>query len=289
MAESLVTQRPQDHAASGRTPTHRPLAGKFALVTGSSRGIGRGIALRLAERGATVAVNYLDNEAAGRDTLAMLRDRGAEGVSVRADVSRPEELARLVDEVHATFGALDVFVHNALGNLLGFLAPPFALTLEQWDEAFHAQARAFYVGMREVSSHLRDRGRVVALSYWQGSHLGGFQPYFAMGTNKAALEAMCRYYAVALAPRGITVNAVCAGITDDSIVNRLPPETQSAMLDWLRSGWSPARRPTTPADVGGAVAALCSEDAQWITGQTIVADGGASLMSPEVPLFFQQP
>ena len=283
MADPIRTQ------TAGRSPVHRPLEGKFALVTGSSRGIGRGIAVRLAERGATVAVNYLDNEAAGRDTLAMVRDHGADGVALRADVSRPEELARLVGEVHGTFGALDVFVHNALGNLLGFLAPPFALTLEQWDEAFQAQARAFYVGMREVASHLRNGGRVVALSYWPGSHLGGFQPYFAMGTNKAALEAMCRYYAVALAPRGITVNAVCAGITDDSIVNRLPPEAQAAMLEWLRSGWSPARRPTTPADVGGAVATLCAEDAGWITGQTIVVDGGASLMSPEVPLFFQQP
>jgi enoyl-[acyl-carrier protein] reductase III len=142
--------------------------------------------------------------------------------------------------------------------------------------------------MREVAGLLRDGGRVVAKSYWPGSHLGGFQPYFAMGTNKAAIEAMCRYYAVALAPRGITVNAVCAGITDDSIVNRLPPEAQAAMLDWLRGGWSPARRPTTPADVGGAVAALCTGDAGWITGQTIVVDGGASLMNPEVPLFFQQ-
>ena len=267
---------------------HRPLQGKFALVTGSSRGIGRGIALRLAEHGATVAVNCFENEPAGCDTLAMLRERGGEGIMIRADVSRPEELARLVGEVHESFGALDVFVHNALGNLLGFLSPPPATTLEQFDEAFHAQARAFYVGMREVSGRLRDGGRVVALSYWPGSHLGGFQPYFAMGTNKAAIEAMCRYYAVALASRGITVNAVCAGITDDSIVNRLPPEAQGAMFDWLRSGWSPSRRPTTPADVGGAVAALCSEDARWITGQTIVADGGASLMNPEVPLFFQQ-
>ena len=269
-------------------PTERPLQGKFALVTGSSRGIGRGIALRLAERGATVAVNCFENETAGCDTLEMLRDRGANGLMIRADVSRPEELSRLVTEVHESFGALDVFVHNALGNLLGFLSPPLATTIEQFDEAYHAQARAFFVGMREVAGRLRDGGRVVALSYWPGSHLGGFQPYFAMGTNKAALEAMCRYYAVALAPRGITVNAVCAGITDDSIVNRLPPEAQRAMFDWLRSGWSPSRRPTTPADVAGAVAALCSQDASWITGQTIVADGGASLMNPEVPLFFQQ-
>ena len=280
---------PSDRVVVERAPARRPLEGKFALVTGSSRGIGRGIAVRLAERGAAVAINCLENEAAGRDTLTKVRDCGAQGMLVRADVSRPAELARLVGEVRDSFGALDVFVHNALGNLLGFLAPPFALTLEQWDEAFHAQGRAFYVGMREAMPLLRDGGRVVALSYWPGSHLGGFQPYFAMGANKATVEAMCRYYAVALAPRRITVNAVCAGITDDSIVNRLPPEAQGAMLDWLRSGWSPARRPTTPADVGGAVAALCSDDAGWITGQTIVVDGGASLMSPEVPLGFQQP
>ena len=275
-------------ATDPRQSMEFPLRGKFALVTGSSRGIGRGIALRLAERGATVAVNCFENETAGCDTLQTLRDRGADGIMIRADVSRPEELVRLVGEVHEAFGALDLFVHNALGNLLGFLSPPLAATLEQFDEAYHAQARAFFVGMREVAGRLRDGGRVVALSYYPGSHLGGFQPYFAMGTNKAALESMCRYYAVALASRGITVNAVCAGITDDSIVNRLPPEAQGAMFDWLRSGWSPSRRPTTPADVAGAVAALCSDDASWITGQTIVADGGASLMNPEVPLFFQQ-
>ena len=267
----------------------KPLQGKFALVTGSSRGIGRGIALKLAERGAAVAVNYLKDEAAARGTLAKVQERGAEGFLVRADVSRPEELSSMVGQVRENFGALDVFVNNALGNLLGFMSPPMEVTIEQWDEAFQSQARAFFVGVREVAALMRDRGRIVAISYWPGSHMGGFLPYFAMGTNKAALEAMCRYFAVALAPRGITVNAVCAGITDDSIVNRLPPETQEAMLSWLRSGWTPMGRPSTPADIGGAVAALCAEDAEWITGQTIVADGGASLMSPEVPLDFQRP
>jgi len=288
MTESTLGAHSSERFVPTEQPAYRPLAGKFALVTGSSRGIGRGIAVRLAERGATVGINYLENESAGRETLAMVRERGTEGIVVRADVSRPEELTRLVTEVHGSFGALDVFVHNALGDLLGFLAPPAALTLEQFDTAFRCQARAFFVAMRDAASLLRDGGRVMALSYWPGSHLGGFQPYFAMGTNKAAIEAMCRYYAVALAPRGITVNAVCAGITDDSIVNALPPEAQGAMFDWLRGGWSPSRRPTTPADVGGAVAALCLPDAGWITGQTVIVDGGASLMNPEVPSFFQQ-
>lgn len=271
------------------TNENRPLQGKFALVTGGSRGIGRGIALKLAEKGAAVAINYIQDEAAALDTLAKVQERGAEGFIVRADVSQPDEIASMVSQVREKFGALDIFVNNALGNLLGFMSPPMQVTLEQWDEAFHSQARAFFVGVREVAALMRDGGRIVALSYWPGSHLGGFLPYFAMGTNKAALEAMCRYYAVALAPRGITVNAVCAGITDDSIVNRLPQEAQESMLLWLRSGWTPMGRPGTPADIGGAVATLCAEDAGWITGQTIVADGGASLMSPEVPLDFQRP
>ncbi len=263
--------------------------GKFALVTGGSRGIGRGIALKLAERGASVAVNYLKDETAARETLAKIRELGAEGFLVQADVSNPDALATMVSQVGEKFGALDIFVNNALGDLLSFMSPPLQVTLPQWDDAFHCQARAFLVGAREAASHLRDGGRIIAISYWPGSHLGGFLPYFAMGTNKAALEAMCRYFAVALAPRGITVNAVCAGITDDSIVNRLPTEASEAMLAWLRGGWTPMGRPGTPADIGGAVAALCSDDAGWITGQTIVADGGASLMSPEVPLDFQRP
>ena len=271
------------------TNENRPLQGKFALVTGGSRGIGRGIALKLAEKGAAVVVNYIKDEAAALDTLAKVQERGAEGFIVRADVSQPDEIASMVSQVREKFGALDIFVNNALGNLLGFMSPPMQVTLEQWDEAFHSQARAFFVGVREVAALMRDGGRIVTISYWPGSHLGGFLPYFAMGTNKAALEAMCRYYAVALAPRGITVNAICAGITDDSIVNRLPQEAQEAMLLWLRSGWTPMGRPGTPADIGGAVATLCAEDAGWITGQTIVADGGASLMSPEVPLDFQRP
>lgn len=268
---------------------NRHLSGKFALITGGSRGIGRGIALRLGERGATVAVNYRQNEVAAKEVVALIKEAGGDAVAVQADVTRPEELANLVHGVHRTFGALDIFVSNALGDLLGFMAPPLAVTLEQWEAAFQCQPRAFLVGVQQVATVLRERGRIVAISYWPGSHLGGFSPYFAMGTNKAALEAMCRYFAVTLAGRGITVNAICAGITDDSIVNQLPQPAQEAMLGWLRSGWNPMGRPGTPADIGGAVSALCAEDAGWITGQTIVADGGASLMSPEIPLMFQQP
>jgi enoyl-[acyl-carrier protein] reductase III len=267
---------------------HQSLSGKFALITGASRGIGRGIALRLAARGAAIAVNYRANKDAAEDTVARIRGRGGEAFALQADVTRPDELGALVEQVHARFGALDIFIHNALGDLLSFMSPPSAVTLEQWDAASQCQARAFLVAFQKIAPILRESGRVVAISYWPGSHLGGFLPYFAMGANKAALETMCRYFAVTLAARGITVNVICAGLTDDSILNQLPQPAQDAILSWLKSGWNPMRRATTPSDIGGAVAAICAEDAGWITGQTIVADGGTSLMSPEMPLAFQQ-
>ena len=275
--------------ANQSTNDKKYLQGKFALVTGSSRGIGRGIALKLAEKGAKVAVNYLKDEAAANYTLSCIRKLGSDGFIVQADVSKPKEVAGMVGQVKEKFGDLNIFVSNALGNLLGFMSPPLQVSLEQFDEAYHVQSRAFLVGVQEAVGLMRNGGRVLIISYWPGSHGGGFLPYFSMGTNKAAQEAMCRYFAVALAPRSITVNTICAGITDDSIVNALPKEAQDAMIDWLKQGWNPVKRAGVPADIGGAVTALCTEDAGWITGQTIVADGGASLMSPEVPLFFQLP
>lgn len=267
----------------------RYLEGKFALVTGGSRGIGRGIALKLAEKGAAVAVNYVKDKNAANDTVARIRELGSDGFVIQADVSSPDGISGMVSETRAKFGMLDIFVSNALGNLLGFMSPPLQVTLDQWDEAHHVQSRAFLVGVQNVAGLMKDRGRIFAISYWPGSHAGGFLPYFAMGTNKAALEAMCRYFAVALAPKGITVNAICAGITDDSIVNSLPKEAQDGMLSWLRQGWNPMGRPGTPGDIGGAIASLCTEEAGWITGQTITADGGALLMNPEIPLDFQRP
>jgi NAD(P)-dependent dehydrogenase (short-subunit alcohol dehydrogenase family) len=93
---------------------HQPLRGKFALITGASRGIGRGIALRLAERGAAVAVNYRENEQAAEDTVGRIKELGGQALAIQADVTRPEELANLVRRAHADFGALDIFVHNAL-------------------------------------------------------------------------------------------------------------------------------------------------------------------------------
>jgi NAD(P)-dependent dehydrogenase (short-subunit alcohol dehydrogenase family) len=104
-----------------------------------------------------------------------------------------------------------------------------------------------------------------------------------MGSAKAALESLVRYFAVALAKRGITVNAISPGWTEDSVLNSLPQQAQDLIRNWHARGWTPMGRLGTPEDIGNVAALFCSEQAGWITGQVLYADGGASLMNPEVP------
>ena len=255
----------------------------YALITGSSRGIGRGIALKLSEVGAKIAIHYYQNEAAARQTLAMVRDRGSDGLLVQADVSQPEQIVRMFSQIQSEFGSLDVFVSNARPEVPHFFQPPLDITLQQWDAAFDTQAKAFLIGAREAARMMRDGGRIIAVTYATGSRTGSLQPWVGMGSAKAALESLVRYFAVALAKRGITVNAISPGWTEDSVLNTLPSQAQELIRNWHKQGWTPMRRLGTPSDVGDVVSLFCSDAAKWITGQVIYADGGASLMNPEVP------
>ncbi len=259
------------------------LSGKFALVTGSSRGIGRGIALKLAREGAHVAVHYFLNKAAAQATLDEVRAVGSQGFLLQADITQMGEVSRLVEHVQREFGALDIFVANARPEAPAFFAPPLEISLEQWDAAVDSQAKAFLICAREAARLLRKDGRIIAVTYAAGSVTGGLQPWVGMGAAKSALESLIRYFAVATARRGITVNGVSPGWTEDSVLNSLPPEVQTLIRRWHESGWTPMRRLGTPADIGNVVALLCSEEAGWITGQIIRADGGSSLMNSEVP------
>lgn len=186
-------------------------------------------------------------------------------------------------QVASRFGALDIFVSNARPEVPEFFQPPLAITLEQWDTAFDSQAKAFLVSVREAEALMGQNGRIVAITYAEGSRTGGLQLWVGMGSAKAALESLVRYFAVALAKRGITVNAISPGWTEDSVLNTLPPQAQDLLRTWHARGWTPMGRLGTPADIGDVVALFCTEQAGWITGQVIYADGGASLMNPEVP------
>jgi NAD(P)-dependent dehydrogenase (short-subunit alcohol dehydrogenase family) len=265
------------------------ITSRHALVTGGSRGIGRGIALKLAEHGVQVAINYLRDEASAKVTLDQVRTRGADGFVVQADVSQPGEVERLFGRVRDEFGSLDVFVANARTDVGTFYEPTMSISLDQWDTAMDSQAKAFLVGVRQAAMLMPDGGRVIAITYAPGGRYGSWQSWVGMGAAKSALEVLCRYFAVALAPRGITVNAISPGWIEDSVLNALPAPVQQMIRDHHQSGWTPMRRLGTPADIGNAVTLLCSKEAAFITGQTVSVDGGASLMDPALPLSIQQP
>jgi NAD(P)-dependent dehydrogenase (short-subunit alcohol dehydrogenase family) len=263
------------------------LSAKYALVTGGSRGIGRGIALKLAEAGARVAVHYYVNERAAQETLEQVRKHGADGFLVQADVSRVDEVQRMFSDVKQRFGTLDVFIANARPEAAKFYQKPMELTLEAWDHAMDSQAKAFLVGTREAAALMGQSGRIVAITYAPGGQRGTWQPWVAMGSAKAALESLVRYFAVALAPRGITVNAVSPGLTDDSVLQSFGDAAVEIARKWHGSGWTPMGRMGTPSDIGNVVSLLCSPEAGWITGQLIYADGGASLVDTLLPLEIQ--
>ena len=264
------------------------LNGKHALITGASRGIGRGIALALAERGVKVAIGYYQQEAAAEDTLARVRQRRSDGFTVQADVAYPEDVCRMFQRVRTEFGGLDIFISNARPELGTFYQAPLELTVDQWDVAVDSQVKAFLVGVQESARLMGEGGRIFAVTYAPSARTGSWQRWLAMGSAKAAMESLMRYFAVTLAPRGITVNAVSPGLTEDSVFNGLPPEVQDATRAWHASGWTPMGRMGTPADIGNAVALLAAPEAGWITGQTIIVDGGASLMDTVFPLEIQR-
>jgi NAD(P)-dependent dehydrogenase (short-subunit alcohol dehydrogenase family) len=264
------------------------LRGKFALVTGSSRGIGRGIALKLAESGAKVAVHYYEKKDEATATLEKIRAGGSDGFVLQANVCKPEEIRQMFARVKSEFGALDIFVNNARPEVPTFYDGPMTISEDMFDFAMESQAKAFLVSVREAVPMMRDGGRIIAMTYAPGGRFGSWQPWVAMGAAKAALEVLCRYFAVALAPRQITVNAVSPGWTDDSVFNTLPQAAQDTIRNWQEAGWTPMRRLGLPADLGNAVALLCAPEANWITGQVLYVDGGASLMDSHLPLEIQQ-
>ena len=260
------------------------LSWRTALITGGSRGIGRGIALKLAECGIKkIAVNYLENDAAANETVKKLKERSAEAMLIKADVGKTDELKRMFARVKNEFGGLDVFVHSARPSPAAFYQPPLKITEEGWQAAFDTQAKAMMIGCQECVPLMPNGGRMIAITYAPGGRTGSWQPWIAMGGAKAALESTVRYFAIALAKKGITVNSVSPGATDDSVFNTLPEPVYKAVRSWNESGWTPMGRMGTPVDVGNAVALLCSEEASWITGQTIYADGGASIMNGDLP------
>jgi enoyl-[acyl-carrier protein] reductase III len=240
--------------------------GKSVLVTGGSRGIGKGIALRFADLGAArVAISYLRNDRAAEETAAELRERGTEALVLRGNVGDPEKAARLV----ADAGPLDVLVSNAA---TGVIRPFEELTEKHWDWTMNANARALLTLARHAAPAMRPGSSIIAISSLGGERV--LDDYLLVGTSKAALESLVRYLAVELAPRGIRVNAVSAGLVDTGALEFF--SDRERMLETFRER-TPAGRLTEPDDVAAVVAFLASQEADMIRGQVVVVDGGYAI------------
>jgi len=236
------------------------------LVTGGSRGIGRAIALRFARDGARrVAIGYLRNDAAAEATAEELRAAGAAPVLVRGSVTS-ERVLEAVREL----GPLDVLVHNAA---TGVIRPALETEDKHWDWTLNANARALLSLARAAAPSMPQRSSIVAISSLGAQRV--LENYVLVGTSKAALESLVRYLAVELAPRGIRVNAVSGGVVETGALEHFPNREEM-----LRAGAAnPVGRLVSPEDIAGAVAFLCGPDADMVRGQTLVVDGGSSLLA----------
>jgi enoyl-[acyl-carrier protein] reductase III len=243
------------------------IEGGSVLVTGGSRGIGKAIALRFAGLGAArVAIGYLRNDKAAERAAEELRSAGAEAVLVRGNVSGDRVLQQV-----AELGPLDALVHNAAS---GVIRPALEVEDKHWDWTLTANARALLSLARVAAPSMPSGSSIVGISSLGASRV--LENYVLVGTSKAALESLVRYLGVELAPRGIRVNAVSAGVVETEALDHFP--NRESMLEAARTR-TPAGRMVEPRDVAGAVAFLCSPEADMICGQTLIVDGGFSLLA----------
>jgi NAD(P)-dependent dehydrogenase (short-subunit alcohol dehydrogenase family) len=249
------------------------LAGKLALVTGSSRGIGRAIALRFGSLGADVAVNYVTRERDAQQVVDELTTMGRRAFSMRADISNLEQLGALFDRVGAEWGALDIFVNNAID--VASFGPVARLRPDAWRHTIDSHVTTFLIGSQRAAKLMAGRrGSIVGLSsLGSRSYIPGYAP---VGVGKAAVEALTRYLAVEFGPIGIRVNAVSGGPIDTDALKQF--STYEQMKD-ASIRLAPGRRMGQPEDIAEVVAFLCSDAARWIYGQTLIVDGGLSLLS----------
>lgn len=254
--------------ASGR------FAGKVAVITGGTRGIGKALALTLAREGAALVLNYRRNEQAAGDALAAIEALGAEASLCRADLEEPAQIDALFEHAGKRHGRLDFFISNAAASAFKRIAD---LNARNLDRTFALNVRAFVLGAIRAVPLMSGGGRIVALSSYGSGR--AYPTYANLGAAKAAIEAWVRYMALEFGPQGISVNAVSGGLIDtDSLeffynVPGMPP--MQSVLSKL-----PRARPGTVEEMAAAVAFLLSPEAEYITGQTLCVDGGLSVIAP---------
>ena len=251
----------------------RYLEGKTAVITGSGRGIGRGIALALAAQGCNIAVNYVRKREEAEQTAGEIRALGVRAAVIKANVGKEEEVRQLVDEAAAELGGVDIFVGNAAS---GVLKPLSEIDAKAWDWTLNINARSILFGAQAAVPYMRQRGWGRILTVTSIGSRRVFPEYGVVGVSKAAIETVTRYLAVELAPANIICNCISPGVVVTGALDFFP--RRDAMIAHAVKH-TPAGRIATPEDVGAVAAWLCSDAAAMIVGQTIEVDGGYSLLA----------
>lgn len=249
------------------------LKGKLALITGGGRGIGRAIALELARRGADVLINYVRHPDDAKHTAAAARALGVKAEALRGNVADEGHVQRMFDDIRERFGYLDILVNNSAS---GVNRPAAELTAHHWDWTLNVNARGAWLCARGALPLMQARGggTVVSISSLGASRV--MKDYFLVGVSKAALEALTRYLSVEFAPHSIRVNAVSGGLVETDALKSFAWGSE-VIDDTIRR--TPAGRMVEPEDLAQVVAFLCTPAAAMIRGQTIVVDGGFSLLA----------
>lgn len=238
---------------------------KTILVTGSSRGIGRATAIAFGQEGANVVVNYVKDKASADSAVEEIKKLGGEAFAVQADVAIEDDVKRMVEESVKHFGAIDILVNNAG---IVFDVPILEKTFEQWERTLHVNLIGTFLCTKYASPHMKGRPGAAILNISSTNGLDSLSPESAdYDTSKAGVISLTKNFAQALAP--IRVNSVAPGWIDTDINKGLPDEFVKGETDKIALGrWG------RPEEIAKAVLFLCSEDASFITGTTLVVDGG---------------
>ncbi|MGN4126235.1 3-oxoacyl-[acyl-carrier-protein] reductase [Lysinibacillus sphaericus] len=242
------------------------LEGKVAVVTGASRGIGRAIALKLAEEGAKIVVNYSGSQAKAEEVVTFIQANGGEAIAVQASVSKSEEVTALMDAAVKTFGSLDILVNNAgitRDNLL------MRMKEDEWDDVLDTNLKGVFLCTKAVTRQMMKQrtGRIINISSIVGVAGNAGQANYVAA--KAGVIGLTKTTAKELASRNILVNAIAPGFIETEMTDQLPEELKQGMLTQI-----PLAKLGRPEDIAKAVVFLASDDANYMTGQTLHIDGG---------------
>lgn len=242
------------------------LANKIAAVTGGSRGIGRGIALKLASEGARVVVNYRANLAAAEEVTALIKGQGGEAIAIQADVGQMTDAQRLIKTAVETYGRLDILVNNA-GTTRDMLI--MLMKEEDWDVVINTNLKSVFNCCKAAARVMVKQryGRIVNITSVSG--LAGQAGQTNYSASKAGIIGFTKALAKELGPRNITVNAVAPGFVYTDLTSDLPQDLKDMALQM-----TPLGHFGTPEDMANAVAFLASDEASFITGHVLSVDGG---------------